>query len=381
MRRHRRSGRRESAVREAHRRYGGAVSRWRRPRRRRRRRRGGGAARRRPGSVSRRGCQWAASVICTGSSGVSAMTRSRIVEAAVGEAGRDERAHVGAADREGQREQGGDLHEHRAVDDPEPLHLHLERALALAGGAELGDGVRHLLQVAPARGAPSTSRGLSWATTQTRWSVKTGWRRPGNSNPSGPMIRSRRISWLSNWSGATPTASIASAQPGACSPSSRASGSASTVIAYSDMLTVNSRLLDVGSNSRWLPSSASAASTASSTAGLSRSAIGESSNPRPDPDEQLVVEVLAQPGQRPAHRRLAHRHPLTGVGEVALLEQRVEGVQQVRRATALHGFGRSTWRARSLVRFAHRSPHIAALPSLDDGPTASSLRRLPCTHA
>ena len=71
-------------------------------------------------------------------------------EAAVGEAGRDERAHLGAADRERQREQGGDLHQDRAVDDPEPLHLHLERTLALAGGAELGHRVRHLLQAAPA---------------------------------------------------------------------------------------------------------------------------------------------------------------------------------------------------------------------------------------
>jgi hypothetical protein len=62
---------------------------------------------------------------------------------------------------------------------------------------------------------------------------------------------------------------------------------------------------------------------------LSRSAIGESSNPRPTRTSSSSVEVLAQPGQRPAHRRLAHRHPLTGVGEVALLEQGVEGEQQV----------------------------------------------------
>ena len=118
-------------------------------------------------------------------------------------------------------------------------------------------------------------------------------------------------------------------QPGACSPSSRISGSASTVMAYSDMLTANRLLLLPASNSRWLPSSASAASTASATIGRIPSARGVSSKPRPDPDQQLVVEVLAQPGQRPAHRRLAHRHPLAGVGEVPLLEKGVEGQQQV----------------------------------------------------
>ena len=59
------------------------------------------------------------------------------------------------------------------------------------------------------------------------------------------------------------------------------SGSESTVIAYSDMLTVNRRVLDAGSKSRWLPSSASAASTASATEGFSCSASGDSSNPRP----------------------------------------------------------------------------------------------------
>ena len=78
-----------------------------------------------------------------------------------------------------------------------------------------------------------------------------------------------------------------------------------------------------------MPSSASAASTASATGGWSPSASGVSSKPRPDADQQLVVEVLAQPGQRAAHRRLAHRHPLAGVGEVALLEQRVQREQQV----------------------------------------------------
>ena len=129
--------------------------------------------------------------------------------------------------------------------------------------------------------APAARRGLSAATTQTRWSVKTGCRRPGKSKPSGPMMRSRRVSWVSNWSGVTSTASMATEQSGACSASSRVSGSASTVMAYSDMLTVKRRVLEVGSNSRWLPSSASVASMAASTSGRSRSANGVSSNPRP----------------------------------------------------------------------------------------------------
>ena len=107
------------------------------------------------------------------------------------------------------------------------------------------------------------------------------------------------------------------------------SGSASTVMAYSDMLTANRLLLLPASNSRWLPSSASAASTASATIGRMLLGQGRQLEAASHPDQQLVVEVLAQPGQRPAHRRLAHRHPLAGVGEVALLEQGVQGQQQV----------------------------------------------------
>ena len=107
------------------------------------------------------------------------------------------------------------------------------------------------------------------------------------------------------------------------------SGSESTVIAYSDMLTENRRVLDDGSKSRWLPSSASAASTASATDGPQLLGQRCQLEAAPDADQQLVVEVLAQPGQRAAHRRLAHRHPLAGVGEVLLLEQRVQGQQQV----------------------------------------------------
>ena len=100
-------------------------------------------------------------------------------------------------------------------------------------------------------------------------------------------------------------------------------------MAYSDMLTANRLVLDDGSNSRWLPSSASAASTASATAGRSSLAERGQLEAAAAADEQLVVEVLAQPGQRAAHRRLAHRHPLAGVGEVALLQQRVQREQQV----------------------------------------------------
>lgn len=111
--------------------------------------------------------------------------------------------------------------------------------------------------------------------------MKTGCRWPGKSKPIGPMMRSRRISWVSNWLGATSTASSATEQPGACSASSRVSGSARTVMAYSDMLTVKRRVLDAGSKSRWLPSSASAASIATATSGRSRSARGVSSKPRP----------------------------------------------------------------------------------------------------
>ena len=39
--------------------------------------------------------------------------------------------------------------------------------------------------------------------------------------------------------------------------------------------------------------------------------------------------MLAQPGERATHRGLAHRHPLAGVGEVALLQQGVEGQREV----------------------------------------------------
>ncbi len=56
-----------------------------------------------------------------------------------------------------------------------------------------------------------------------------------------------------------------------------------------------------------------------------------------DPDQQLVVKVLAQPGQRRAHRGLAHVDPLARAGQVALLEQRPQGHQEVQVGAAKPG--------------------------------------------
>ena len=47
------------------------------------------------------------------------------------------------------------------------------------------------------------------------------------------------------------------------------------------------------------------------------------------PDQQLVAEVAAQPGERGARRRLAEADPLPGTGHVALRKQRVQGDDEV----------------------------------------------------
>ena len=249
------------------------------------------------------------------------------------------------ADGERQGEQAGDLHQHGSVADALLLHL---TSSGRCGHRRRG--TRRRRAASPAGRRASACRragGVARATTQTRSSVKTGWVRPGKSKPSGTMIRSRRISWVSNWSREAGRCRSATEQPGACSASSRVSGSASTVMAYSDMLTSNCLVLDVGSNSRWLPSSASAASTRLGDQRpqlLSKRCELEAAAAA---DQQLVVEVLAQSGQRAAHRRLAHGHPLAGVGEVALFEQ---GVQ--RRAAG--------WRR---PRASPRSPFLLATAS------------------
>ncbi|MNC86454.1 hypothetical protein D3C83_21200 [compost metagenome] len=48
-----------------------------------------------------------------------------------------------------------------------------------------------------------------------------------------------------------------------------------------------------------------------------------------DRDEQLVVEVVAKPGQRAAHRRLAQVQPVAGARDVALREQGVESDEKI----------------------------------------------------
>ena len=53
--------------------------------------------------------------------------------------------------------------------------------------------------------------------------------------------------------------------------------------------------------------------------------------------QQLVVEVLAQPGQGRTHGRLAHADPLASVGQVPLFEQRTEDHQQVQVSAAKPG--------------------------------------------
>ncbi len=239
-------------------------------------------------------------------------------------------AHMSVpATANGQGQQAGHLHEHGAVAEALLGGEHLERAALVAGRQELGDRVRHRVQVLDGEGAVLRATSSTATTRQTSSSVKIGCVRPGKSKPSGATIRSRFISWLSNRSREGGVLSKDTEQPGACSRISRVSGSESTVMAYSDMLTSNCLVLDPGSNSRWLPSSASAASTASATSGPQLLAERGQLEPAAGAHEQLVVEVLAQPGERAAHRRLAHRHPGAGVGEVALLEQRVQREQQV----------------------------------------------------
>ena len=48
-----------------------------------------------------------------------------------------------------------------------------------------------------------------------------------------------------------------------------------------------------------------------------------------DPHQQFVIEPLAQPGERSAHRRLTQTDPLSCPGYVALAQQRVECHQKI----------------------------------------------------
>ena len=48
-----------------------------------------------------------------------------------------------------------------------------------------------------------------------------------------------------------------------------------------------------------------------------------------DPDQQLVIEVFPQLLQRSAHGGLGHEHPLRGPRHVLLVQQRIEGNQQI----------------------------------------------------
>src|SRR4029079_14978962 len=48
-----------------------------------------------------------------------------------------------------------------------------------------------------------------------------------------------------------------------------------------------------------------------------------------DRHQQLVAEVVAQPRERTAHRRLAQIQPVPGPGHVPLGQQRIEGDEQV----------------------------------------------------
>ena len=62
-----------------------------------------------------------------------------------------------------------------------------------------------------------------------------------------------------------------------------------------------------------------------------------------DPGEQFVAEVPAQPGQRGRQRRLAEAHLRRGPGDAALLQQGVQGHQQVEiQAGEVHGTTLST---------------------------------------
>ena len=253
------------------------------------------------------------------------------LDAAAGQPRRDERAHVGAGDRERQREQAGHLHQHGALAEALLLDLDLQRSAPVAGRARTPR---------PRAASPAGPRAVSAPSSQPRVvrgdqaDQLVGEDRLGAAREleARAAPRSGRAASAGSRTGRarTSSGSSASVHPGACSAKSRVSGSESTVMAYSDMLTVEPlRARSPGRSRAGCRAAPRRPRPPRRPTGRSSSASGVSSNPRPDAHQQLVVEVLAQPRQRPAHRRLAHRHPLAGVREVALLEQRVQGQQQV----------------------------------------------------
>src|SRR5690606_14843964 len=58
-------------------------------------------------------------------------------------------------------------------------------------------------------------------------------------------------------------------------------------------------------------------------------------HPPGDPGEHLVLEEIAQPVERIAHRRLGHGQPLGGAAHIPFLHHRPEDVQQVEVDTSI----------------------------------------------
>jgi hypothetical protein len=46
-------------------------------------------------------------------------------------------------------------------------------------------------------------------------------------------------------------------------------------------------------------------------------------------DQQRIVQLLAQPMQLVAHRRLGHEHPFGGARDVQFLHEHIEGHQKI----------------------------------------------------
>src|SRR4051794_7101837 len=143
----------------------------------------------------------------------------------------------------------------------------------------------------------------------------------------------------------------------------RVSGSASTVMAYSDMLTANRLPLLRASKSRWLPSSASAASTASATRGRISSASGVSSKPRPERTSSSSSKCL----------RSRARAPLIAGWLIVIRSPAWVRLRSSSSACSESSRLASTSRSRSFTRSPHAPPHRSRHPSRRGHPSVAPM--------
>ncbi len=112
--------------------------------------------------------------------------------------------------------------------------------------------------------------------------------------------------------------------------------------ASAEQMIVKLRFTLAGSNVGCVPSVIWMRSSASRTGSTSDRPRGVRLHIAAHADEQGIVEVVPQLLEGGAHGRLRHEHPLGGPGHVLLVQERVQGDEQVEvEAVELHWGGNS----------------------------------------